>query len=65
MTRELQIPGFRPCWKKHRWPLACAGDASECPAAIEENEDHGRTSQGDQRKGTEIGDQMEVDAHGD
>ena len=36
---------------------------SKRAAAIEENEDHGRASEGDQRKGAEIGNQVEIDAH--
>jgi hypothetical protein len=38
---------------------------SEGAAAEEENEDHGRARQGDQGQGAEVGDQMEVDAHGE
>ena len=37
--------------------------ASEGAAAIKEDEDHRRARQGDQRQGSEIGDQVEVDAH--
>ena len=37
---------------------------SESSAAIEEDEDDGGACQGDQRKSGEIGDQVEVDAHG-
>jgi hypothetical protein len=38
--------------------------SSESAAAVEEDEDHGGASQGDQGKGGEVGDQVEVDAHG-
>ena len=37
--------------------------ALERTAAVEENEDHGWASQGDQCKGAEIGNQVEIDAH--
>ena len=37
---------------------------SESASAVEKNEDHSGASQSDQRKGGEVGDQMEVDAHG-
>ena len=37
---------------------------SECAAAIEEDEDDGWAGDGNQREGGEIGDQMNVDAHG-
>ena len=38
--------------------------SSECAAAVEEDEDHSGASKSDQRKGGEIGDQVDVDAHG-
>lgn len=47
-----------------------AGDSSrssggsEGAAAVIEDEDHGRTGQGDQGQRAEVGDQMKVDAHG-
>ena len=37
---------------------------SEGAATVVEDEDHGRTGQGDQGQRTEVGDQMEVDTHG-
>ena len=37
---------------------------SEGAAAEVKDEDHGRTGQGDQGQGTEVGDEMEVDTHG-
>jgi H+/Cl- antiporter ClcA len=37
---------------------------SEGAAAVVEDEDHGRTGQGDQGQGAEVGDEMEVDTHG-
>ena len=44
--------------------LGCCGAASEGAAAVEEDEDHGRPRQGDQGQGSEVGDQVKVDAHG-
>ena len=41
------------------------GEPSEGSPAIEEDEDHRRTSQGDQGQGREVGNQVKVDAHGD
>ena len=38
---------------------------SERSASIEKNEDDCRAGKGDQRKSREIGDQVEIDAHGD
>ena len=38
--------------------------SSEGTAAVEEDEDHSGASKSDQRKGGEIGDQVDVDAHG-
>ena len=38
--------------------------ASEGAATVVEDEDHGRTGQGDQGQSTEVGDQVEVDTHG-
>lgn len=38
--------------------------ASEGATAVVEDEDHGRTGQGDQGQGAEVGDEMEVDTHG-
>ena len=38
---------------------------SEGPSAVEENEDHRRTGQSDQRKGGEVGNQVDIEAHGD
>lgn len=37
---------------------------SEGPSAVEENEDHRRTGQSDQRKGGEVGNQVDIEAHG-
>lgn len=37
---------------------------SEGAAAVVEDEDHGRSGQGDQGQGAEVGDEMEVDTHG-
>ena len=39
--------------------------ASEGAAAVEKDEDHSRTSQGDQSQGCEVGNQGEIDAHGE
>jgi len=39
-------------------------EGSEGAAAVVEDEDHGRTGQGDQGQGAEVGDEMEVDTHG-
>jgi H+/Cl- antiporter ClcA len=39
-------------------------EPSESAAPIEEDEDHGRSGQGDQGQGAEVGDEMEVDTHG-
>ena len=36
---------------------------SEGAAAVEEDEDDGRTCQGDQGQGSEVGDQVKIDAH--
>jgi hypothetical protein len=36
---------------------------SKSAAAIEKYEDHSWTRQGDQGQGSEVGDQVEVDAH--
>ena len=41
------------------------GLISEGAAAVEEDEDHRRTGQGDQGQGSEVGDEMEIDAHAD
>ena len=38
--------------------------ASESATAVEENEDHGGSRQGDQGQSSEVGNQMKVDAHG-
>ncbi|WP_371734099.1 chloride channel protein [Synechococcus sp. CCY 9618] len=40
-----------------------AADQSEGAAAVEEDEDHRRSGQGDQGQGAEVGDEMEVDTH--
>ena len=37
---------------------------SECSAAIEEDEHNGRTSKSDEGEGSEVGDQVEIEAHG-
>jgi H+/Cl- antiporter ClcA len=39
-------------------------ESSEGAAAVEEDENHGRTGQGDQGQGAEVRDEMEVDTHG-
>ncbi|WP_254962990.1 MULTISPECIES: chloride channel protein [unclassified Cyanobium] len=39
-------------------------EGSEGAAAVVEDEDHGRTGQGDQGQSTEVGDEMKVDTHG-
>ena len=39
-------------------------ETSEGAAAIEKDEDHGRSRQGDQGQGSEIGDQVKINAHG-
>jgi len=39
-------------------------EASEGAATVEENENYRRARQGDQGQGSEIGDQVEIDAHG-
>ncbi len=39
-------------------------ERSEGAAAVVEDEDHGRTGQGDQGQGAEVGDEVEVDTHG-
>jgi H+/Cl- antiporter ClcA len=41
------------------------GRTSESAAAIEEDEDHRRTRQGDQGQGAEVGDEVEIDTHGE
>ena len=38
---------------------------SECSAAIEEDEHNGRTSKSDEGEGSEVGDQVEIEAHGE
>ena len=37
---------------------------SECSAAIEEDEHNGRTSKSDEGEGSEVGNQVEIEAHG-
>ena len=39
-------------------------EASEGAATVEEDEDHRRSRQGDQGQGSEIGDQVKINAHG-
>ena len=39
-------------------------ERSEGAAAVVEDEDHGRTGQGDQGQGAEVGNEMEIDTHG-
>ena len=47
-------------------PLSAWGlphETSEGSSAIEENEDHSRSSQRDHGEGREVGDQVEIEAH--
>ena len=37
---------------------------SECSTAIEEDEHNGRTSKSDEGEGSEVGNQVEIEAHG-
>ena len=39
-------------------------EGSEGAATVEEDEDHRRSRQGYQGQGSEVGDQVEIDAHG-
>ena len=48
------------------WHSACDPKScnSEGPSAVEKNEDHRRTGHSDQRKGGEVGNQVDIEAHG-
>ena len=59
-TSEAEIENFLARELAGSW----IGRISESAAAVEKNEDHGRACEGDERQCGEIGDQVQVEAHG-